>query len=561
MARDYAWINPNRTDAFAPAGGQSLLRLIPCITQFNGWELATLDVKDAYLMFPQKKRIRVTVGKDVAETLQIPRDWLLGRVPPGQREGASEWSQHLKGTLQTAGLKQCREAPTVWGNDERTIALLIHVDDLIVTGTDSAMESLLQGFLKSTLVKDEHTTKIHNKYLDGLVTLFGGIKLKRALGELVVDEKLLESNKEISKFRSGVGTLLYLAGDRPDIQFHTKELASKLSSPTRGAMSTLINVIGYLLYTKDYHLVMDGQNPARSFRQRANPEYEENQNGWLLEVATDSDWSGNKSSRAPTSCGRVFIGGNWVYSYSRNQRNITLSSTQSEYVALVSGACEGLLLKAVLTHLVGDHVMLKLYPDNTSAVAIAAKEGVSKIKHLSGKLLWVQQRQGKDFELRKLDTATNPSDVGTKCLSGKRVKLLLYFMHYDNDYGNLGLAEFVEEKEKKERRDQLKSIRAVTHHEMADTGDRPSSTLINKVAKRLMRLTLAAILVDVGEALSLAGEDGCLAMVEPARPSMSMNALVYMLMFIIMVLIVMVTIISHKAYKFKQLSESTIRTW
>ena len=235
-----------------------------------------------------------------------------------------------------------------------------------------------------------------------------------------------------------------------------------------------------------------------------------------------------------------------MYSYSRTQRNITLSSIESEYVALVSGACEGLLLKAVLTHLVGDHVMLKLYADNTSAVAIAAKEGLSKIKHLSGKLLWVQQCQSKDFELRKLDATTNPSDVGTKCLSRKRVKLLLYLIHYDNDYGNLGLAEFME-KEKKERRDQLKSIRAVIHHEMADTGDRPSSTLMNKVAKRLMRFTLAALLVDVGEALSLAGEDGCLAMVEPTRPSMSMNALVYMLMFIIIVLIVVVTIISNKA--------------
>ena len=42
---------------------------------------------------------------------------------------------------------------------------------------------------------------------------------------------------------------------------------------------------------------------------------------------------------------------------------------------------------------------------------------------------------------------------------------------------------------------------------------------------------------------------------EPTRPSMSTNALVYMLMFIIIVLIVMVTIILHKAYKFKQLNE------
>ena len=84
-----------------------------------------------------------------------------------------------------------------------------------------------------------------------------------------------------------------------------------------------------------------------------------------------------------------------MYSYSRTQRNITLSSTESEYVALVSGASEGLLLKAVLEHLVGPNVEMKLYADNTSAVAIASKEGVSKIKHLSGKLLWVQQRPGR----------------------------------------------------------------------------------------------------------------------------------------------------------------------
>lgn len=121
----------------------------------KGWKLATLDVKDAYLMCPQRKRVRVTVDKKVADALQIPHDWLLGRILPGQREGASEWFQHLKGILQSAGLKQCKEAPTVWGNDDHTIALLIHVDDLIVTGTDSAMEPLLQKLKESYKVSVE----------------------------------------------------------------------------------------------------------------------------------------------------------------------------------------------------------------------------------------------------------------------------------------------------------------------------------------------------------------------------------------------------------------------
>ena len=186
----------------------------------------------------------------------------------------------------------------------------------------------------------------------------------------------------------------------------------------------------FILYTKDVHMVMNGNDPSRSFRTRAKgfssvPEYEENKQCWLLEIATDSDC---KPSRSSTSSGCVFIGGNWVYSYSRTQRNITLSSADSEYIALVSGASEGVLLKAVLMHLVGPSVEMKLYADNIPQWQ-SYQRRVSKIKHLSGKLLWVQQRQGRDFQLRKIDTMTNPSDLGTKTFSGKRIKLPLYLIN------------------------------------------------------------------------------------------------------------------------------------
>lgn len=94
---------------------------------------------------------------------------------------------------------------------------------------------------------------------------------------------------------------------------------------------------------------------------------------------------------------------------------------------------------------------------------------------------------------------TNPSDIGTKSLSEKRVRLLLYLINYNNLDGDLGLKEFEEEKAKKEKRDQLRSIRAVIHHEVIEAGEQQSSTLMNKIAKKLMRLTLAALLADVGE--------------------------------------------------------------
>jgi hypothetical protein len=249
---------------------------------------------------------------------------------------------------------------------------------------------------------------------------------------------------------------------------------------------------------------MEGRNPSASFRKKAeglssSPDYEDAGDICLVEVATDSDWSGQKETRSSTSCGCIFIGGIWIYSYSRTQRNITLSSTESEFVALVSGASEGLFVCAVLRHLVGDKVELKIYGDNTSCMAIAAKDGVGRVKHLDGRLLWIQQRQGRDFQLRRLDTTTNPADLGTKALPGKRVRLLMFLLGFTNACEDLGAHEFEDEKVKKSSKEQLKAIRKVVHAEVLETSQGQGSTLLNQVAKKLLRLTLGALLVRDGK--------------------------------------------------------------
>ena len=502
----------------------------------------TLDVKDAYLMCDQPRKVKITLEKALAQKLNLPQEWILGKVLPGQREGAAEWFQNLRSTLKAAKLVQCMEAPTVWTNSDRTMAILVHVDDMVVTGTDDTVKELIQclhgqykiaveegdqlTFLKRSIevTEKEIHIKVNNKYLEGLVNLLGGVRKKKTPGEQIVDETPLTSERDIKVYRSCVGTLLYISGDRPDVQFHVKELAGKLQCPTRGAMKTLENVVGYLAGTMDFHVKMTSKNPAQSFRCRAKgvttaPFYEEDPTCWLLEVATDSDWSGNKLSRSSTSCGCVFLGGIWIYSYSRTQRNITLSSTESEFVALVSGACEGLLLRAVLQHLVGENVQLKLYGDNTSCMAIAAKEGVCKVKHLSGRLLWIQQRQGRDFQLRRLDTTTNVADAGTKALPGRRMRFLLYLMGFTDDWEELGIQEFNEEKTKKESREQLKSIRKVVHSQVLEADQSPSSTLMNKLAKRLMKLTLGALLVESGEALGPSSSPTCYVVAESTSSS------------------------------------------
>ena len=50
--------------------------------------------------------------------------------------------------------------------------------------------------------------------------------------------------------------MLYMAGDRPDIQFQVKELAGKLQNPTEKAWLSLKRLLGNLAMTMDTRVVM-----------------------------------------------------------------------------------------------------------------------------------------------------------------------------------------------------------------------------------------------------------------------------------------------------------------
>eukprot|EP00435_Cladocopium_sp_Y103_P035391 s358_g9.t1 len=487
----------------------------PPIAQLRTRRLVTLDVKDAYLMRDQPRKVKIVLDKMLAEKLNLPQEWILGKVLPGQRERAAECFQNLRSTLKATKLVKCMEAPTVWAIPDKTMAILVHVDNMVVSGIHETVTELVQclhghykiaaeegdslTFLKHCIevTKNDIRIRVNEKYLEGLVSLLGCVKKKKTPGEPVLDETPLKWEVEINVYRSCVGTFLCISGDRPDIQFHVKELAGRLQSLTVGPMKTPGNLVGYLAGTTDFHVKMEGKNPAQSFRCRA----EGVTTCWLLEVATDSDWSGNEPSCST-----------WWVKHS---------------------------IEAVL------------YGDNTSCVAIAAKEGVGKIKHLSGRLLWIQQRQGKDFQLQRLDTTTNVADAGTKALPGRRMRFLLFLMGFTDSWDELGRYEYEEERAKKEARERLKTITKVVNAEV-DAYQSPNSTLASQVAKKLMRLTLGALLVDSSQALGLSSNQ-CYVVAEASSSSWT----VFMLAMVIVVLIATVGILLKSMHIMHKKTEVT----
>ena len=169
----------------------------------------------------------------------------------------------------------------------------------------------------------------------------------------------------------------------------------------------------------------------------------------LLEVFSDSDWAGDRTTRKSCSGSVFFLNGEYIFSYSRTQRSITLSSAEAEYYALIGAASEALGLQEATRFLIGDLVELKAFTDSSSARAIAARQGVGKIKHLATRMLWLQQAQKEGrLSVHSVPTSRNPADIAMKPLASKRILLLMYYLRIFNNGRRVGEEQHQEAKSK-----------------------------------------------------------------------------------------------------------------
>ena len=71
-----------------------------------------------------------------------------------------------------------------------------------------------------------------------------------------------------------------------------------------------------------------------------------------------------------------------------------------------------------------------MYTDSSSGRQLVMRQGTGKVKHVSGKILWIQDAiRNNVFKLSQIPTMWNISDIGTKSLGVQRVHLLLHEMN------------------------------------------------------------------------------------------------------------------------------------
>ena len=106
---------------------------------------------------------------------------------------------------------------------------------------------------------------------------------------------------------------------------------------------------------------------------------------------TNADWQGGGSAKS-TSSGSHFVNGLLVHTSSRTQQVISLCSAESEFYATTSGAIDTIYLKHITEFLTDRATAAHVLTDNSASRQISCKLGTSRLRHINGRLLWIQSR-------------------------------------------------------------------------------------------------------------------------------------------------------------------------
>ena len=137
----------------------------------------------------------------------------------------------------------------------------------------------------------------------------------------------------------------------------------------------------------------------------------------VLEVFTDSDWASDKQTRRSVSCCVMFYGCCMLFSASRTQKVVSLSSAEAEVYACRSRTSDAILHSKVFSWLTGRRTWIYVYTDRSGAKGILQRQGVGRLRHLSCRVLWLQGLIADGLvKLCSVSGHANPAGIGTKRL-------------------------------------------------------------------------------------------------------------------------------------------------
>ncbi|KAJ8730080.1 hypothetical protein PYW07_017118 [Mythimna separata] len=220
--------------------------------------------------------------------------------------------------------------------------------------------------------------------------------------------KILEENcnsvtdKNVEKIcRQIIGSLSYAAlGTRPDICVAVSILSRYQNKANHFLLTALKRVLRYIKHTVDYSLVYKCNNDS-------------------LRGYCDADWGGDLRDRKSTT-GYCFMFENCLISWcSKKQTSVSLSSTESEYVAISVAATDACWLMNLINDFNIEKIsQVVMFSDNQGAIMVANTDSVKRLKHIDIRFHYIKEliKKGK-LVLKYIKTEDQIADMFTKALN------------------------------------------------------------------------------------------------------------------------------------------------
>jgi hypothetical protein len=411
-------------ETFSPVAKLTTVRTLLAVAAIKNWHLHQLDVNNAFL----HGDLQEDVYMKIPDGVHCSNPKLVCKLQKslyGLKQASRKWYEKLTSLLITEGYTQSTSDYSLFTcfKEEKFTVLLVYVDDIILAGDSIAefdrIKSVLDkafkiknlGQLKYFLGLEVAHSKLgitisQRKYCLDLLKDSGLLGSKPANTPLDTSIKLHNDSgpphSDISSYRRLVGKLLYLNTTRPDISFATQQLSQFMHAPTTVHFNAACRVLRYLK-----------NNPGQGILFSRDSELQ-------LTGYSDADWAGCMDTRKSISGYCFFIGKSLISWRAKKQATVSRSSSEAEYRALSSAACELQWLIYLLNDL---QIQLDktptLYCDNESAVHIATNPVFhERTKHLDIDCHLVREKVMKGIlKLLPVSTHDQMADFLTKALA------------------------------------------------------------------------------------------------------------------------------------------------
>jgi hypothetical protein len=418
-------------ETFAPVARMVTVRCLITVASINKWNIYQMDVKNAFL----NDDLSEEVYMDAPPGMETPKGKVLRlqKALYGLKQAPKAWYDRFNSVMIENGFSSCftDAALFVRKSNAGIVILLLYVDDMLITGSDSNGVKSIKSILKDKFEMSDL----------GFLTYFLGIEVAYSLrgyflsqtklaSEIIdrsgiTDEKLCETPAVVgakmkiddgvplldpTPYRQLVGSLMYLSITRPDIS-HAVHTASQFQhAPTSVHMSAILRIVRYIKGTLNKGVFLSSSSELK------------------LIAYTDSDWGGDPNNHHSTTGFCVFLGDSLISWRCKKQQKVSLSSTEAEYRAMATTTMEIVWIHQLLEDMgITIEGPTKLCCDNKSAIYIAKNHTFhERTKHIEMDCHYVREAYLKGvIDLPYVTSEYQLADFFTKALCAPRFNFLL----------------------------------------------------------------------------------------------------------------------------------------